>query len=85
MGQTISCGDVVHRVEEPILRCSAIQVDPQSGETDMALLRPLARRFDEPFFGGLRECASRGRLKAGASLTAPVGGTLTDRASLGLR
>lgn len=85
VGQEIRCGEVVLAVEERIVRCAAIHANPRTGEADGDLLRPLSRRFGEAVFGVYARVVRGGRLEAGARVSAPAAGRLSDRSSLGLR
>ncbi len=86
VGETLTVGALKLRVVEPILRCAAIRANPGNGDADVDLLRPLARRFDEPLFGVYAEVVAGGRIAVGASVTVPERcGRLRDRSALGVR
>ena len=44
----VRIGEVMFEVQEPIGRCAAITANPDSGESDVRLLRVLSTRFAQP-------------------------------------
>lgn len=67
----VRIGDVEFTVEKPIVRCLAIQADPDTGERDAPLLRTLTREFAqrEPTLGVLMLPTGGGTLRVGDTVT----------------
>jgi len=71
VGEKLKLGDeVVVKVVEPIVRCAATNVDPQTGARDMQIPRLLAGAFGHSDFGIYAEVVRGGTLTPGSRITA---------------
>jgi uncharacterized protein YcbX len=71
VGQEIAIGDVRLEVVEIIGRCAATEVNPDSGERDLHMLKTLQQGFGHTKCGVYARVAAGGRIKKGDTVTAP--------------
>lgn len=71
IGASIALGDVGLKVEAPIGRCAATNVDPDSGERDLNIPRALQAGFGHGQMGVYAAVVKGGTLAKGDSLKAP--------------
>lgn len=69
IGKTLMIGDVTLTVEDPIGRCSATNVNPQTGERDMNIPLTLGKGFGHTNCGVYATIAKGGTLSRGDSVT----------------
>ena len=67
VGRVLRCGGVELRIEEVSGRCAAINVDPATGERDMALPRSMNHAYGHEDCGVYAVVARGGTLEAGAA------------------
>jgi uncharacterized protein YcbX len=71
VGQEIAIGDVRLEVVEIIGRCAATEVNPDSGERDLHMLKTLQQGFSHTKCGIYARVTAGGRIKKGDTVTAP--------------
>ena len=69
VGKTIAVGNVQLQVTEEIVRCAAINVNPQKGGYDIDLLTQLGRRYGHVHFGVCAKVLHQGRISVGDTVT----------------
>lgn len=69
MGRTLEIGDVRLRVTEPVERCVATHVDPETGRPDADLLKTLETTYGHRDFGVFVEVIAGGRVAPGDTVT----------------
>ena len=69
VGKVFTCGDVCLRVVEPIQRCAATSVNPETAIVDVNVPYALRKHFDTLDMGLYLEVIEGGRLESGAKLT----------------
>ncbi|ESR24071.1 MOSC domain protein [Lutibaculum baratangense AMV1] len=65
VGQEIGIGEARLKVIEPIQRCAAVNVDPQTGARDMQIPRLLDQNFGHQDFGVYAEVVEGGTVRVG--------------------
>ncbi len=70
IGQEISIGGARLRVAEPITRCVATTVNPDTGISDMDTLGTLEREYDHQDFGVVAEVIESGPIRIGDKVSA---------------
>lgn len=73
VGQEISAGGLRMKVVEPIERCAATNVNPDTAERDMNIPLTLRRGFDHICMGVYAEVLSTGEIAVGDTLDVPAG------------
>ena len=66
IGQTFQCGDVLLKVQEPIGRCAAINVDPETSQrSDLDYVQFMKREFGHSNLGVFARVIKGGKIKVG--------------------
>ena len=69
IGQTFQCGDVLFKVQEPIGRCAAINVDPETSQrSDHNYVQCMKREFGHSNLGVFAKVIKGGTIKIGNRL-----------------
>ncbi len=68
VGKRLRIGEVEMSIDEPIERCAATEVDPDSGRRDLPVLKSLARGFAHLEMGVYARIEKGGRLNVGDPL-----------------
>ncbi len=71
VGRDIEINGIRFRVEQPITRCAATELDPQSGERDMAVLANLRNGFGHMQMGVYARALGDGAIAIGDAIVAP--------------
>ena len=71
VGQEIRIGDVRLRVPARIPRCKATEVNPETGERDLNIVKGLRAAYDHYDMGVYAEALSGGRVQVGDDVTPP--------------
>ncbi len=69
VGQTLAIGEVRLQVNKCIVRCAAVDVDPETGARDMAIPRMLQQTLGHAHCGVYAEVITGGRVQPGDRLT----------------
>jgi len=70
LDRTLSIGDVRLRIVKRIVRCAAVNVDPDTAERDLAIPPALQRRLGHADCGTYAEVIEGGAVSAGDAITA---------------
>ncbi len=70
VGQTLAIGDVRLKVVKRIVRCAAINVDPETAARDLNIPRTLMRRFGHADCGVYAEVIAGGSIGIGDAIAA---------------
>ena len=73
VGKTLVIGNVQLEVTEEIVRCAAINVNPEKGGYDLDLLTRLGRMYGHVHFGVLARVLNRGRITQGDEVALAAG------------
>ena len=66
IGQTFQCGEVLLKVQEPIGRCAAINVDPETSQrSDLDYVQFMKREFGHSNLGVFARVIKGGKIKVG--------------------
>jgi uncharacterized protein YcbX len=72
VGEVIKIGETILRGAKPIVRCAATEVDPETGERDLAVVRALFETYGHMLCGLYVSIETGGRIAVGDPVARPA-------------